>query len=91
VYIKNEYICTTGDLLQGNYLFFIINYYMKISLHISLMGPRVERGRKMLPCLRPRLPVEGEFFPSTFPYEKKLVHPYPLIEEENKFLLTFLL
>jgi hypothetical protein len=48
---------------QDNYLFFIINYCMKTSSHVSLTGPRGERGWGMLPHPRPRLPVGGEIFP----------------------------
>jgi hypothetical protein len=46
---------------------FIINYYMKILSHVSLTGPRGERGWGMLPHPRPRLPVGGEFLPVYIP------------------------
>ena len=56
---------------QDNYLFFIINYYMKTSSHVSLTGPRGERGWGMLPHPRPRLPVGGEFSPVYIPVVKE--------------------
>jgi hypothetical protein len=66
---------------QDNYLFFIINYYIKTSSHVSLTGPRGERGWGMLPHPHPRLPVGGENFPVYIPVGEKFPHPRPLIEE----------
>jgi hypothetical protein len=40
---------------------------MKTLSHISLTGPRGERGWGMLPHPRPRLPVGGELFPIYIP------------------------
>jgi hypothetical protein len=57
---------------QDNYLFFIINYYMKTSLHVSLTGPHGERGWGMLPHPRPRLPVGGEIFPVYIPVGEEI-------------------
>jgi hypothetical protein len=57
---------------QDNYLFFIINYYMKTSSHVSLTGPRGERGWGMLPHPRPRLPVGGEIFPVYIPVGEEI-------------------
>jgi hypothetical protein len=55
---------------QDNYLFFIINYYMKTSSHVSLTGPRGERGWGMLP--HPRLPVGEEIFPVYIPVGEEI-------------------
>jgi hypothetical protein len=57
---------------QDNYLFFIINYYMKTSSHVSLTGPRGERGWGMLPHPHPRLPVGGENFPVYIPVGEEI-------------------
>jgi hypothetical protein len=40
---------------------------MKTLSHVSLTGPRGERGWGMLPHPRPRLPVGGEFSPIYIP------------------------
>ena len=40
---------------------------MKTLSHVSLTGPRGERGWGMLPHPRPRLPVGGELFPIYIP------------------------
>jgi hypothetical protein len=40
---------------------------MKTLSYVSLTGPRGERGRGMLPHLRPCLPVGEDFSPFTFP------------------------
>jgi hypothetical protein len=57
---------------QDNYLFFIINYYMKTSSHVSLTGRRGERGWGMLPHPHPRLPVGGEIFPVYIPVGEEI-------------------
>jgi hypothetical protein len=44
---------------------------MKILSHVSLTGPRGERGWGMLPHPRPRLPVGGELFPIYIPVGKE--------------------
>jgi oxalate---CoA ligase len=88
---------------QDNYLFFIINYYMKTSSHVSLTGPRGERGWGMLP--HPRLPVGGENFPVYIPVgeeistspspnrgiprgESGIGSPLPSLQEEFEFYLS---
>jgi hypothetical protein len=45
---------------------------MKTSSHVSLTGPRGERGWGMLPHSRPRLPVEGEIFPVYIPVGEEI-------------------
>jgi hypothetical protein len=45
---------------------------MKTSSHVSLTGPRGERGWGMLPHPRPRLPVGGEIFPVYIPMGEEI-------------------
>jgi hypothetical protein len=46
--------------------------------HVSLTGPRGERGWGMLPHPRPRLPVGGELFPIYIPVgEETFPSPSP--------------
>jgi hypothetical protein len=53
--------------LTRYFFIFIINYYMKTLSHVSLTGPRGERGWGMLPHPHPRLPVGEEFSPVYIP------------------------
>jgi hypothetical protein len=45
---------------------------MKTLSHVSLTGPRGERGWGMLPHPRPRLPVRGEIFPVYIPVGEEI-------------------
>jgi hypothetical protein len=54
---------------------------MKTSSHVSLTGPRGERGWGMLPHPHPRLPVGGENFPVYIPVGEEISPSPSLIEE----------
>jgi hypothetical protein len=51
---------------------------MKTSSHVSLTGPRGERGWGMLPHPHPRLPVGGEIFPVYIPVGEEISPSRPL-------------